>query len=268
MSNNPSQRVVVRLQPAALVFIVLVLVIGAMLLASNNLDPNSVKRAAFSPTPIDYFAAITYANWKSPDGLLRIDYPSAWKAQADPGGNAFQYLIAANTTDGPYVSMRMGQLVTNQTASELLAQATSNGSGTAQPPAAINPVEYAGMKGASTIQTFTTTDALGQAAPRNGDLIVLNLDVSHVLLIQSVSGTEDWLKMQPIVDHMLNSLSIDKAAAIREINAALATPEATGAATPNASAAANAAAPSAATPAPTTAATPAASAAATGTQSF
>ncbi|MHB8625671.1 MAG: hypothetical protein ACYDBJ_06985 [Aggregatilineales bacterium] len=51
MSSNPSGPKFTPPQPATLAFIVLVLILGALLLASNGIDPQAAVRASISPTP-------------------------------------------------------------------------------------------------------------------------------------------------------------------------------------------------------------------------
>src|SRR5258708_14943253 len=81
VSNSSSSPVVLRIQQSAVVFVVMLLALGALVLAANNIDPNASIRGD-----------IRYALWKSPDGLLSMEYPAGWSIQGT--NSPLQYSIA------------------------------------------------------------------------------------------------------------------------------------------------------------------------------
>jgi hypothetical protein len=244
VSNNPSSRVVMRIQPAAVVFLVMVLMIGALLLASSNIDPRAMQRAQFSPTPVDVFLFKAYKPWQSTNNLVQLEYPDTWQAQPDPQGNPFSYYFVppGNATGLINVALYpLSQPVTPQAAIQQLASSQAQN----QPAPAIKPVTIAGLQGMTAHQQIVSNDQAGQSVPFDQDWVALALDDTHLLVIRTVSQTQDWPKMQPIIEHVINTLKVDVTGAVKELNAAVATPQATAPATQ----AATQAAPQAATPA-------------------
>src|SRR5258708_21379912 len=79
VSNSSSSPVVLRIQQSAVVFVVMLLALGALVLAANNIDPNASVRGD-----------TRYTLWKSPDGLLSMEYPAGWVIQ--PSGS-LQYSV-------------------------------------------------------------------------------------------------------------------------------------------------------------------------------
>ena len=240
MSNNPSSRVVARIQPSALIFVVLVLVIGALLLASNNIDPNAGKRAQFTATPVDVFAAIKYVQWKSPDGLIQVEHPETWGPQAD-AGTTQSYIIASPGSQTVFVrffaapTSSLGvQNATATTPPDQLLKLIFADQPKDQAPVTIRPVTLGDLKGAGLHQSLVQADPnSGQQVPLDRELWMLSLDPSHVFVIQAVSETGDWAKMGPIFDHVTSTLKLDPAGLIKAVQpAGAATAAATQAATP------------------------------------
>src|SRR5204862_6382544 len=62
LSNTPPSPVGLSIQRSALLFVVLVLVLGALLLAANSIDPKASQRPG-----------INYAPWTSSDDLISIE---------------------------------------------------------------------------------------------------------------------------------------------------------------------------------------------------
>src|SRR5690242_14693522 len=70
VSNSSSSPVVLRIQQSAVVFVVLILALGALVLAANNIDPNASVRGD-----------VRYSLWKSPDGMYSMEYPAGWSVK-------------------------------------------------------------------------------------------------------------------------------------------------------------------------------------------
>src|SRR5215831_8177006 len=67
VSKTPTSPVVLRVQQSALIFVVLVLALGALLLASNSIDPKASERAG-----------LQYVPYTTGDGLITLEYPKGW----------------------------------------------------------------------------------------------------------------------------------------------------------------------------------------------
>ncbi len=234
MSNTPSSRVVMRIRPSALMFVVLVLIIGALLLASNSIDPRSAERAKFTDTPqpsvpptqtVDVFTVDRYVSWKSPDGLVQLEHPASLIPQPSTDttygynfvppdrGQLFVDFLAEPT-------VRFGSnVVPTTTPEELLKLAFAN-QPQDQPPVDIKPVQAAGLQGARAHYVTKLTDqSTGQSVPLESEAWALALDPTHILLIRAQVNTGDWPKMQPILDHMTSTLKVDAPGLVKVLDA-------------------------------------------------
>jgi hypothetical protein len=250
VSNTPSSRELARIQPSALIFVVLVLILGALLLASGGIDPRASERARFTATPVDVFNVANYTTWKSPDGAIQFEHPDTWSVQPDTGVRG-GYMVAPSQAQYGYIRVWTtstagvgGQDTLPITApADILKQAFA----TAQPPPTFHPAQAAGLSGAGLHQSqFPTNTATGQQMLLDQEVWLLSLDPSHVIVIQGVSQSSDWPKMQRVFDHLVNTLKIDAPTAVRALEAQNATAVATGAATGAATTAATQAAPTSA----------------------
>lgn len=243
MSNNPSSRAVVRIQSSALIFVLLVLIIGALLLASNNIDPNAGKRAQFTVTPVDTttpvdpFAVSQYVSWKSPDGFVQLEHPNTWQPQYS-GTAPFVYsLVPANTGSGAISfqmtpTSRIRGVTSTMTPDQLVKQLFAT---QAQdlPPVTTKPVQIGSFVGTSAHYFQRSSDSSNnQPVVLEGELWIVALDPTHMLIAFALTNSGDWAKIQPIFEYVIGSLKIDSAGAIKAMDAAFpATPSATGAAT-------------------------------------
>ncbi len=238
MSNNPSSRVVARIQPSALIFVMLVLVIGALLLASNNIDPNAGRRAQFTVTPVDPFAVSQYVSWKSPDGFVRLEHPNIWQPQTSQT-NPLTYVLSPANSSGAFISIQMRPtsaylgVASTTTPDELLKRNFAN---RAQdlPPVTTKAVSVGNFAGTGAHYVERASDqSTNQPLMVESELWVVALDSTHVLVIQGITETGNWARMQPIFEHITGSLQIDSAGAIKAMDTTFpATPAATGTATP------------------------------------
>jgi hypothetical protein len=250
VSNTSSSRVVARIQPSALIFTTLVLIIGALLLASNNIDPKASERARFTDTPaptsslaptvtpVDVFAYSKFTSWQSPDGLLQFERPDGWDVQSQASAGT-EYIVAAPAAQYEYIRIIMsrtdrlgiGNAAATVTPAKLIEMLFANlpTDQPAIPP--VQPKQAAGLNGAGVHQSLVQTDQSGQRVPLDRELWILSLDPTHVLVIQAVSLTADWPKMQPIFDHLVQTLKVDAAGVVKALTALEATAAATGVAT-------------------------------------
>lgn len=236
MSNNPSSRVFIRLQPSALIFFVLLLVLGALLLLSNGIDPNSTKRAQFSPTPVDPFTVVKYVSWKSADGMIQAEIPDTWQAQAS-STSPFSYAFAPANIGGAVVTLQLRPTARYQGASATTSPADLLNSAFTDrakdlPPVQKRDVKLGALSGVAAHFTDKGTDtSSNQPTVLESELWVVALDPSHVLVLSSGAETGNWEKLQPIFDHIVSSLKFDTAATIKALDAQFPATPATPAAT-------------------------------------
>lgn len=256
-----------RIQPSALVFAVLVLVIGALLLASNSMDPKAGVRAQISPTlpastaqptalSVDRWGYSKFVPWKSQDSLIQTEHPDTWLAQQDPQ-QRLAYVIASPVSQGESIKIQMIPVVAlnfqnspaNAAPADMLKQYLARPQ-VNQANAPIQPAEAGGLKGSRTHWTVTVQDPNRGTIGVDTELWFLSLDPKYLLVIVSGTINADWPKMQPIFDHVVSTLKVDQAGAVKIMDTLMA-----GAAT------APAAQPGAAGPSATQAATKAATSA-------
>src|SRR5262249_34691104 len=155
----------------ALLFVVLVLVLGALLLAANSIDPKSSQRPGINYTP-----------WTSPDGLLSLEYPKGWSVSSNKLTHQF---VSDDKKTGILIRLwRTDQIkqpgVTPNMTPEELIKALNTGPNAAS--AEIRPIAVGNLKGSAIHQTTTTTDQQGTSTPNSVDFWVLALDPSHILV--------------------------------------------------------------------------------------
>ncbi len=221
-------------------FTALMLTVGVLLLATNNIDPKALRR----PTvPVDVFADIRYAGWTSPDGLIQFEYPDAWVVQpigalaygiapAGTGVSEVFISLSMRTTASLLSWFNLDNVLTQDTTPDVLLQRIVPSLSTGQ-PLTIKPVQAGSLKGAGLhyANNIPAAAATGQAVHNEGELWLLSLDSTHILALTSEVPGNDWPKMQPVFDHLVNTLKVDAPAAVKAIGTAAPTQAATQAAT-------------------------------------
>lgn len=226
MSNTSPSSGVLNLSRPALIFIVLMLTLGALLLATTQVEQRAVVRAQFTltpsltftpsitPTPIDPFAELSYVSWTSPDGLISLEHPQLWIPQASPQNGPAAYVLAAPG------AQTTGILVLGLPASQLAAPNLPANPSPADyiralvpdaPPEQIVSATVAGLNGAHIKQTLPQQD------PRTGqttlnvdrDFYLLTLDAQNFFVVQAIAPTSDWSKMQPVLERALTTLKLN-----------------------------------------------------------
>jgi hypothetical protein len=253
VSRSSSSREIVRIRPSALVFTAMMLIVGVLLLATNNIDPKAIRRPTM---PVDVFVNMRYTGWTSPDGLIQFEYPDSWVVQ--PMSSLAYGIVPAGTgTSEAFISVSMrttASLLSWFSLDKTLAQDTTpdvllqHALPILSPdqPVTVKPVQAGSLKGAGFhyVHNIPAATASGQAVRNEGELWLLSLDSTHVLaLTAEVPGT-DWPKMQPVFDHLVSTLKVDAPGAVKAIGTAAPTQAATEAAPT----AASTAAPTAGTP--------------------
>ncbi len=235
MSNNPASPVVARIQPSALIFVVLILVVGALLLATNNLDPKASVRASLSATPIPPTLTFTPAPTLNPftstgykqfqDLVLKIDYPDQWTASPDPQGrpsysfgpgggqntNGVRVLVQVIPTSA--LAQSVPGVTAQSTPREILTLAVGQPQ-QGQAPIPVVDVKAGSLSGASFHQT-NGVDQSGQPTNQELELWLLTLDPTHIAIIQANTPTGQWQgKLAPLFQHMMDSMVINVVAAV------------------------------------------------------
>jgi hypothetical protein len=230
VSKTPSP-VIFRLPQSTLIYIVLMLIIGALLLISSNIDPRASVRAQFTPTPLDPFASLRYIPWKSPDGLISLDQPQRWFAQANTASGPIAYLImapgSANTAlfiqATPYKQLKaLKDLPANPTAEDCVKALLPD-----QPAADIRSIQVAKLKGAALKTTLPASAADNRPQSLDEEIWAFPLDSTYVLLIQALAPSTDWPKMQGVLDRLASTFQINAEVAVSTLNQAFTTPAAT-----------------------------------------
>jgi hypothetical protein len=253
VSNAPKNPPVIRLPQAALIFIALAAAIGAMLIISNNIDPRATVRAQFTlapsvtftpsitPTPVDPFAELTYIDWSSPDELVKMQMPASWEATAASNNGPVAYVFIH--PDSVESGMLAAVLPTEQISAlaSLPEDAAPSDILSALIPSE-NPDQFAEVTwGDYPAVSFRQSNqdvnqTTGQVVDSQSVMWLVKLAPRHVLLLQALSPTALWDKMEAAFDHMRDSLVIDVPGAIARLDqefapAATATAEATDEAT-------------------------------------
>ena len=246
VSNSSSSPVVLRIQQSAVVFVVMLLALGALVLAANNIDPNASIRGD-----------IRYSLWKSPDGLLSMEYPAGWSIQGT--NSPLQYAIAPQdgSAQGAIALVPVsafGLKVTDadknpqNVMNQIIAQQAGSNSVTSR------PVFVDGIRGvAATMEVSQTDQTSGATQTQDNDFWELPLDGSHLLVATISTSNTNWVTIKPLWEHMMNSLRVDRAAALRALGVGVPTATPTAAPTQAATEQSTESATSAATAVATTA---------------
>ncbi len=225
---------------STVLFILLMLALGALLLASNTLDPRSLKRAEpFTPTPtvVDPYANLDYIPFKSPEGAYEFDYPKGWFVQPDSNGTPVTYIIVPSGLGPDGISITAMATVNSgisnaqpDTPPDQLAKLLAASAPTTQ-QTKIDSVQGGGLKGASLHVAVTATNqTTGEQIPVEKEIWFLSLDSTHILVFQMSAATTDWPQMQGVFDHLSKTLKVDTATVLKLIEQQ-ATPAPTAAAT-------------------------------------
>jgi hypothetical protein len=267
--------VLFRLPQWALVFLVLIFALGALVLASSNIEPGASVRAAFTqpptltPTPVDPFVNLEYVTFRTVDGLFSLEHPASWAPQPNPANGPVAYAItppeAGNVGIGllalPKAQLGIPDVPTDAAPDVLLRALFAD-----QPDIQVRPVEAAGLSGAGARQTQSQPDPVtGQVSTLERDIWMLDLDPQNVLIIQGIAPGNFWPQMEAVFARAVQSLQVDENSMIAQISSFFATPtpEVTAEATTAPTSEATAEATAQATAAPTSQATVAPTAEAT-----
>lgn len=224
MSNSPSSRVVMRVQPSAVVFVVLVLVIGALLLGSNSIvDPRAGVRPQPSQTTVNSWAYGKFVAWKSPDNLIELEHPDTWLAQPSAQERG-TYIISSPVSQDSGITIQAGMvsdlgipnLPTNATTADMLKAIIPQTQTTAQ----VQSASASGLNGNRVHFTINAQDPNRGPVTVDRELWFLPLDAQHLLIVFAQSTNADWPKMQPIFDQVTRSLKVDAAGIIKMVDAA------------------------------------------------
>jgi hypothetical protein len=117
-------------------------------------------------------------------------------------------------------------------------------------PLTVKPVQAGSLKGAGIhyMNDIPGAAATGQATRTEGELWLLALDSTHVLALTAEVPGSDWPRMQPVFDHLVNTLKVDVSGAVKAIGTAVPMQTATQGATEAVPAVVPTAVPTAATP--------------------
>lgn len=229
MSNNSSTSLLGTFPPSVKIFTVLVLLIGALLLATSGIDPNASVRAVSSATPsptataaptLNPFASNTFKAFQSADGVLKVEYPDQWTALPANPSQPQSYIFSpggTQNTSGVVVGIQVALtsalgipgLNPNSTPREILTQ------GVPTPAAGQPPIQFADVKAGSLSGAGFHQTSVNQQTnqPQEVELWLVKLDATHVLLIQAIAPPGQWTgKLQPLFQHMMDTLSVNAAA--------------------------------------------------------
>jgi len=249
VSNASPSPVVLRIQQSAVVFVVLILALGALVLAANNIDPNASVRGD-----------TRYTLWKSPDGLFSMEYPAGWAIQ-QRGPRQYSVVTQDGTAQGLFITdsiSTLGLKVTDidknlkNAMDEIVAQESGTTSVTSR------TVFVDGIQGLADTLESTQSDSnsnSGATQTQSKDDWVIPLDGSHLLFTTIRTSDTNYATIKPLWEHMMNSLRIDRAGALRAMGVGVPTATPTSAPTQPATEQSTAGATSAATTAATSAAT-------------
>ncbi|MEP7285918.1 MAG: hypothetical protein ABI947_09135 [Chloroflexota bacterium] len=237
MTNTSSSPVVVRIQQSSLIFVVLLLALGALLLTATNIAPGAGKRAG-----------VQFVSWKSPDGFIELQRPSEWSPVANPSNTSFSYFFqSASSPNAPTTLPVSLALVVSRTDALKIKDITATSSpdeilkllGKMQPQGtpSLNsrPVQAGPYKGFALHDTHQVANSAQGAqaatpATADDDIWILAIDPTHVLIIDLTTPTASWPSVQPIFEQMLGTLRVNRDGLLQAVEA-LATPSATGQAT-------------------------------------
>jgi hypothetical protein len=245
-SRSNSSQVLLRISPAAMIFVVMMLVVGGLLLASNGIDERALQRAQVAPTatgtpaPIDPFAYNGFVTFTSEDGLISFEHPDSWTVAPAAQRGPVAYVSVADPTSTrpdqpglllyalPRQLVMQGAAADASTETMLQEVAAQNplDDGTTVP---VEAVEAGGLSGHRIhLSSASLNQQTGELLSTDDEIWLLSLDSTNVLVLQARSGTNDWQeRMQPILDRFRETLTVDVAGVVAAINNALGvTPEA------------------------------------------
>src|SRR5258708_21896883 len=199
VSTPRSSPVVVRMQQSALIFVVSVLVLGALLLAANNIDPKASQRAG-----------VNYVSWTSSNGLrstsnglISLEIPKGWELLAS--GLTYQF----QSPDDQNTLIKIGLLRADQVP---LISASSNtrpdqlatlieAQLKKQSPTAgiITPVTIGTLQGALLHHVLSYNNPNDNTTTNiDTNIYILALDPTHVVFILGQYPSDTSATNQPI----------------------------------------------------------------------
>jgi hypothetical protein len=218
--------------------------LGALLALSQGIDERAFVRAEFTATPaptatpVDPFADLTFAVWRSDGDLISMELPASWTAQpsADsPVGYTFTAPAVNNTGIGllvlPIARLGIPNLPADASPEAILKAAI--------PAEAerVRAVEAGNLKGAGLKQSEANVDQrTGQLVGTDRELWLLSIDAKHVMLLQALAPTQQWSKMEEVFTRATNSLRVNTEAVLARFVTAEPTAEVTAEATAEATA--------------------------------
>jgi peptidylprolyl isomerase len=168
-----------------------------------------------TPIPADPFANLEYVAWQSPDGLISLEYPKAWRPQTNPD-TASPVSWVFTPPDNPSLGVGLAILpikdvgipdLPPDTDAAKLAELVFAG----QPNTEIRPVETPNFKGVGIRQKAQQQQDpnTGQVFSLERDLWFLQLDPKTIIIIQGVGPSETWDKLEPIFLKAAQTLKTD-----------------------------------------------------------
>lgn|GEM_PF-1116899 len=233
MSNTPTVSPTDRLlsalsaslaRPATLTFIILLLALGTLLIASNGIDPLSTVRAVVSPTVngdgVQPFGFSAYTSYQSDDKVIKVDMPVTWTPliQADQSGTV--YLLSPGGQQNASGVAVLFQVFPRATITRNLTSITAQSSLrdvatallTSQGQSAVNlqDVHLGALNGISFRQI--NTPSATQPVATQVETWFVTLDPTRILVVQGSAPSAEWdTQMTPVFQHIVNSLSVNTA---------------------------------------------------------
>lgn len=219
--------------PGIRVFVILVLVIGAALLLTSGIDPQSSIRASLSPTPMpsgtpaptpNAFAFAGYRPFASADGVIKVEFPDGWRFVADQRGQkTYTFSPDESLSSNVVVQVRIGtkaaliQGLTGATEKstplEILTLAFAATGGGGQK---VEPARSGSLTGAKTFQP-NAPDQNNQPSGQALETWLLSIDDQTIALVQGISPAAQWSQTSPILNKMMETMQIDRARAIATV---------------------------------------------------
>lgn len=192
--------------------------------------------AAQTPPPatlIDPFAETEFVTWQSPNGMFSLEHPKSWVAGENPN-TILGYLVTPPDDQSlgvgiliiPIRDLGLEGLADDAGVDALVQRAFLGQSDATLPPnvtatpsnATITPIEISGLKGSSMRRSEENQDpATGQVTRSEREMWVIGLDARTVFIIQAVSDTERWPKMEAVWQRIKSSLKISREATLAQI---------------------------------------------------
>lgn len=213
-----------------LLFVGLMLALGALMMASNGIDPRSAQRAQFAtavtinpaalatkapptvgptPTPVDAFANLDYEVWSSPDGFISFERPKLWQPVSlvtERGPFGFGFVVPGSTDTG--IIIEANPVITYSSLAGTSSTATAFGLMRAfAPNVSRDDIQDATLNG-NEAATFKTTTP-GTASDVEAHLWLAKLDSANVIFVQIQAPTASVSKLQPVIDRFLKSLKLN-----------------------------------------------------------